>query len=195
MLNFLKAIAVPSGEDSGAQRGDAEQGKAAAISDLYRRYARSIYRYVYSRTGNRQDAEDVTEQVFMDALGALDRYEEQSREAAWLFTIARRRVADFHRGRADHLPFDEALDTPGDQPHPESEVSRRERLAHLHRLLAALDPEQLELLRLRFAGGLTYAEIGVVVAKSEAAVKMSLHRLLTQLRGAWHHPLLESDHE
>lgn len=199
MLNRLKGARVEADAEAGteaeAEAADGEQAPATTLSGLYRRYARPIYRYVYSRTGNRQDAEDVTEQVFIDALEGLGRYEEQGRQAAWIFTIARRRVADFHRGRSDHLPFDVALDTPADQPHPEAEVSRRERLAHLDRLLAALEEEEQELLRLRFAADLTYAEIGAVVGKSAAAVKMAMRRLLTRLRGAWHHPGAEAENE
>lgn len=195
MLNLLKGARVEAGAEGGREMLGGEQAPAATLSDLYRRYARPIYRYVYSRTGNTQDAEDVTEQVFMDALEGLERYEEQGRQAAWLFTIARRRVADFHRGRSDHLPFDESLDTPADQPHLDGEVSRRERLAHLDTLLASLDGEQQELLRLRFAADLTYAEMGRVIGKSEAAVKMAVRRLLTQLRGAWHHPGAEAENE
>lgn len=195
MLHLLKGARVEAEAETGAASPDGEQAPAVTLSDLYGRYARPIYRYVYSRTGNRQDAEDVTEQVFMDALQRLDRYEERGQEAAWLFTIARRRVADFHRGRSNLLPFDEALDTPAAQAHPESDVSRREQLAHLDRLLAALDDEQQELLRLRFAADLTYGEIGAVVGKSEAAVKMAVRRLLTQLRGAWHHPGAEAENE
>lgn len=198
MLQLLKGDRAEAASMAKTEAGgEAAPGRAAAVtlSDLYGRYARPIYRYVYSRTGNRQDAEDVTEQVFMDALQGLAHYEDRGQEAAWLFTIARRRVADFHRGRSNPLPFDEALDTPADQAHPEREVSRREQLAHLDRLLATLDDEQQELLRLRFAADLTYGEIGAVVDKSEAAVKMAVRRLLAQLRGAWHHPGAEAEHE
>jgi RNA polymerase sigma-70 factor (ECF subfamily) len=195
MLNLLKGAGVLAGNEAGAERLDPEQSNAAVLSGLYQRYARPVYRYAYSRTGNQQDAEDLTEQVFMDALEGLGRYEERGQEAAWLFTIARRRVADFHRRRSEHLPFDETLDTPVEQLRPEVEVSRRERLAHLDRLLASLDDEQQELLRLRFAADLTYAEIGQVIDKSEAAVKMAMSRLLTRLRGAWHLPAREADDE
>lgn len=195
MLNFLRAAEVRADDETGSEPLESEEAPAATLSDLYRRYAKPVYRYVYSRTGNRQDAEDVTEQVFMDVLKGLERYEDRGREAAWIFSIARRRVADFHRGRSDHLTFDESLDTPGGQPRPETEVSRREQLARLERLLATLDDEQQELLRLRFAADLTYGEIAAVVGKSEAAVKMAVRRLLTQLRGAWHHPEAEADHE
>ncbi len=192
MLRFLRA-AVLQGDGDGGAEAEAQQDSAARLAGLYRRYALPIYRYAYSRTSNRQDAEDVTEQVFMDALGALKRYEERGQEAAWLFTIARRRLADFHRARRDPLPFDEALDAP--DARPEGEVDRRERLAHLERLLATLDEEQLELLRLRFAADLTYGEIGRLLGKREAAVKVAVQRLLTRLRGAWHHPAVEADNE
>lgn len=195
MLNLLQAAITQTRQETETTDATPQPHTSANLSDLYHRYVRPIYRYAYSRVGNHHDAEDITEQVFIDALDALHRYEEKGRAAAWLFTIARRRIADFHRGRREHLTFDEALDTPADQPHPESQVSHREQLAHLQRLLATLDDDRLELLRLRFAADLTYGEIGQVLDKSEAAVKMAVHRLLDRLRGAWHHPAVEEENE
>ena len=157
----------------------------AAFARLYRHYVGPLYRYLYSRVGERTDAEDLTTQVFTVALAGLPRYRERGSFAAWLFSIARRKVADFYRGRERHVPLNEALDQAETQPDPLAQVVKEERLRRLARLIGQLDDEKQELLRLRFAGDLTYREIGVLVGRSEAATKMAIHRLLRQLEAEW----------
>lgn len=199
MLEFLRMNRVRAGteesvvkdgrrefDDEGLTGADsARQASQATFTRLYRRHVTPIYSYLYSRVGNRADAEDLTEQVFTEALEGLERYEEQGKAAAWLFTIAHRRLVDHYRSRCEELPFDEALDSPLDSLGPEAEVMRRERLAALARLVAGLDEEERELLQLRFVADLTYGEIGEVLGRSEGAVKIAIYRLLDRLRARW----------
>lgn len=152
---------------------------------LYRHHVTSVYSYIYSRIRNRADAEDLTEQVFTEALEGMERYEEPGKPAAWLFTIAHRRVVDHYRSRHEHIPFDEALDSPLDGLSPEGHLLRREQLEQLSRLVVTLDEEQQELLQLRFVAGLTYREIGEVLGSSGGAVKIAIYRLLDRLRALW----------
>ena len=161
----------------------------AAFALLYRRYVTPIYRYLFSRTGNEADAQDLTAQVFLEALEGLPRYRERGNFAAWLFTIARRRAIDQYRRRSplplDDAPdFDDVLDG-GDDNDPLSRVIEHEMLDRMKDLIAQLDDDQRDLLRLRFAAGLTFGQIGIILGRSEAAVKMAVHRLLDQLRAKW----------
>jgi RNA polymerase sigma-70 factor (ECF subfamily) len=156
---------------------------AAAFALLYRRYVTPIYRYLFSRAGNEVDAQDLTAQVFLEALEGLPRYRERGNFAAWLFTIARRRATDHYRRRLP-LPLDDTPD-PGDGHDPLSHVIEREALERLTDLIAQLDDDQRDLLRLRFAAGLTFGQIGIILGRSEAAIKMAVHRLLDQLRAKW----------
>ena len=66
---------------------------------LYRQYATRIYRFVFARVSNHADAEDLTAQVFMEALQSLERFDGNGNFAAWLFTIARNKVVDSYRRR------------------------------------------------------------------------------------------------
>jgi len=173
-----------------SDREDAELVRAAqrdrsALGALYRRYVDRIYRYVYSRVGRKADAEDLTSRIFTEALEGLEDYREQGTFSAWLFTIAHRRVVDFYWRERPTRPLDEALDTVGEGPNPLAEVVREERLEHLAWLVKGLDEEKQELLRLRFAGELTYREIGEIMERSEGAVKMAVHRPLRRLEEAW----------
>lgn len=187
-----------SSQDRGGQQNtgndallaNAARRDPAAFAALYRRYVTSIYRYLYSRVGNAPDAEDLTTQTFVAALEALPGYHERGTFAAWLFTIARNKAADHHRRQHPQLPLDEALDSPAHSENPLARMICREALQRLSTLVVGLEEDKQELLRLRFAGGLTYPEIARVVGRSEAAVKMTVHRLLRRLEAEW-----EEDHE
>jgi RNA polymerase sigma-70 factor (ECF subfamily) len=156
-----------------------------AFGVLYHRYATRVYRYLYSHVDNAADAEDLTAQVFMSAWESLERYREQGNFPAWLFSISRNKVKDFYRRQRQQLPLDEA--------HPQlrqdwdslDRVELDESLCSLSALVEKLDPDQQELLRLRFAADLSYAEIAGILKKREAAVKMAMTRLLRQLRAAF----------
>lgn len=155
----------------------------AAFATLYRQYVGPIYRYLYNRVGTVVDAEELTSQVFMAALEGLPRYRERGNFAGWLFTIARNKVTDHYRQRRHHLPLNEALD--GGVAEPLAQVIHDEELKRLATLLTKLDEDKKEMLRLRFAADLTYREIGLVVSRSEAAVKMAIRRVLRRLEAEW----------
>ncbi len=162
------------------------------FGELYRRYLPRIYRYLRVRTDNEEDAADLTQQVFVQALNALSTYQERGVPfAAWLFRIARNVAINTRQRRRATLNWDllpnalnaSARQTQGDEPaDPEAVALKREALEQLGRLLAALDPTKLELLALRFAARLTVREIAQVVGKREAAVHKQLSRTLEALK-------------
>lgn len=153
-----------------------------AFGVLYRRYVTRVYRYLYSHMRSETDAEDLTAQVFMAAWEGLARYREQGNFPAWLFSIARNKANDYYRRQRVHLSLDEA----GPQLRQEwdllEKVELNEALRSLNSLVEKLNPDQQELLRLRFAADLSYAEIAGILKKNEAAVKMAIVRLLKQMR-------------
>jgi RNA polymerase sigma-70 factor (ECF subfamily) len=184
---------IPSSQDRGGQENAgndavlvrAAQRDPAAFAALYRRHVTPIYRYLYSRVGSAADAEDLTAQTFVAALEGLPGYHERGNFASWLFTIAHNKAADHHRQRHPHLPLDEALDSPRQGENPLTSIMREEALQRLSALIAQLEEDKQELLRLRFAGGLTYAQVAQVVGSNEGAVKMAVHRLLNRLEAEW----------
>lgn len=163
----------------------------AAFAELYRRYLPRIYRYLRARTNSDEDAADLTQQVFVQALDALPRYREKGLPfAAWLFRIARNAAINASQRRRTTLNWDllpDALQAGAGQAaqreaDPEAIVLKREALEQLDRMLAELDPDQLELLALRFAGRLTVREMASVIGKREAAVHKQLSRTLQALK-------------
>jgi RNA polymerase sigma-70 factor (ECF subfamily) len=175
-------LSITTGRQDEADLILAARTDVEAFTQLYRRYVTPVYRYCYSRMGNAADAEDVTAQVFIAMWEGLPRYRHRGVFAAWLFTIARRRISDFYRRRRDYLPLDEARDAPVEEDMLSAHLAHTESLRQLATLVAKLDDRQQELLRLRFAAGLNYREIAVVVRRSEGSVKMALHRLLKMLK-------------
>lgn len=154
-----------------------------AFAALYHAYLSSVYRYLHHRVGNPRDAEDLTAQVFMEALEGLlaERYREGGKFVGWLFTIARHKLIDFYRQHPP-LPLDEYIPSTRDFLAGIESGDDRSRVAHL---LAQLDEDKRELLRLRFIAQLSFAEIAAMDGRSEAAVKMSVYRILDWLRDHW----------
>ncbi len=152
-----------------------------AFTEIYRRYLNPVYYYLLARVRDQQDAEDLTSQVFLEAIEKLHMYRPIKPFAAWLFTIARHRAIDFYRRRRREVPLDADQDQADPAADPLREALARERLSDLVRQVAGLDEEGQELLRLRFAAGLTFAEIAAVLQRKESAVKMAYYRLISRL--------------
>jgi RNA polymerase sigma factor (sigma-70 family) len=159
-----------------AARTDAE-----AFARLYDRYVQRLYHYCYHRTNNVRDAEDLTSQVFLAAMEAFPHYRQDGHFAAWLFTIARNKVVDHYRRAAD-LPLEEAV-LPSAHSDLASEAESSQQRESLLRALRELPEDEQELIRLRYAAGLSFAEIGRALHKSEDAAKKTLYRLLGRLKG------------
>lgn len=195
----IPRVPLDRSEDTAGPGGEVALGEAncaevdsRAFAALYQRYLARVYRYLRTRTSSDEDAADLTQQVFANALDGLPKYQDRGLPfAAWLFRIARNVVVDHRRRRRDTIAWDslpEALH-PTDQRSegcPEAAVLRQEDLERLRDLLVRLDPDQRELLALRFAGGLTALEIAALVGKSEAAVRKQVARLLQTLKGRYH---------
>jgi RNA polymerase sigma-70 factor (ECF subfamily) len=162
----------------------AAQANPQDFDALYRRYVGRVYAYLYSFTYDTSEAEDITSQTFLSAWKGLKNYREQGSFAGWLFRIARNKARDLHRQKRPHMSLDAAGDIPieGD---PASNYENKESLHRASELIGRLDLEQIELLRLRFGAGLSYAEIGSVIGRSPEAIKMVFHRLFQKLRSEW----------
>lgn len=150
-----------------------------AFAILYERYSLGVYRYVFSRVRYVESAEDLTSQIFLEALEHIGQYRPVGPFAAWLYTIARRRTADYFRKLRPTQPMEEEM--LGDFSDPLSRLIQDEEIILLQTHLAALSETERELLRLRFAAGLSFADIGALLGKTPAAVKTATYRLLERL--------------
>ncbi|MBN2305733.1 MAG: sigma-70 family RNA polymerase sigma factor [Anaerolineae bacterium] len=158
---------------------------SAAFGELYTRYVRKIYNYVYYRTGNHQDAEDLTSRVFFRALGHIHRYTDRGVPfSAWLYRIAHNLVANWHRdrGRRTMVPLDDYLASDMSSAAPETAAENLEEADRLLESIQQLPEDRQQLLLLKFVERLSNAEIGAIMNRTEGAIKSLYHRTLLVLR-------------
>lgn len=170
-----------------ALREEASLFKAAVtdptvFNELYLAHIRPVYRYIYSKVGEVRQTEDLTAQVFLAALESLPRYRHDGHFAAWLFSIARHKVADHFRSRHSELPIEA---TKGEAPMKEDPLSaliHSEDTQRISQLIAQLEEQDQELLRLRFVAELNFGEIARLIHSNMETTKKRFYRLLTHLR-------------
>ena len=186
-MDKTRALYLPAAEPRRA-----EDGKGVGAEALYARYLDDVFRYVSRRLPRREEAEDVTAEVFGAALSALPRYRGKTHPYVWLLGIARRKIIDVgRRRRARRETFvsemagsdeDDAAARDGSDvfvaagPGPEARVLQAEKLETIRGLVDALKEEQREALLLQYAERLSIAEIAEVMGRSPAAVNSLLQR-------------------
>jgi RNA polymerase sigma-70 factor (ECF subfamily) len=158
---------------------------AEAFGQLYERHVRKIYNYIYYRTGNHHEAEDLTARVFQRALKHVVNFKDQGVPfSAWLYRIAHNLVANWHRDRSRRpvVPLEDHLLVRGSGTHPEAEAIAEEERSLLLMAVQILPPERQQLLILKFVERLPNAEIGAIMGRTEGAIKSLYHRTLNALR-------------
>jgi RNA polymerase sigma-70 factor (ECF subfamily) len=178
-----------------AQLDEASLIKAACsdptvFNRLYLAHIRPIYRYIFSKVGDVKQTEDLTAQVFLAALESLPRYHHNGHFAAWLFSIARHKVADHYRTRRSELPIEVTNGEYYKKGDPLSTLIQTEETQRISKFIHLMDEQDQELLRLRFVAELNFGEIAKLINSNMEATKKRFYRLLTQLRQQ-----LELDHD
>jgi RNA polymerase sigma-70 factor (ECF subfamily) len=156
---------------------EAAQADPARFLDLYERHFHRVYAYVARRAAGRAEAEDVTSEVFEQALTNLRRYQWRGVPfVAWLFRIAANALADRrrHASRDSH-------ELPPDVPDGR-DAEQIERRAMLFQLVARLPEVQRQVIEMRFVDQKSIREIAAALDRSEGAVKQLQLRALENLR-------------
>lgn len=163
----------------------ASGGDTDAFSILYQRYVTRIYNYIYYRTGNPHEAEDLTSRVFHRALHHIKQYDNRGVPfSAWLYRIAHNLVANWHRdnSRRKEVPLDDYIQQPFRAPAPEASVVNNQEMEELLKVIRRMPPDRQQLLILKFVEGLSNQEVAVIMMRSEGAIKSLYHRTLMALR-------------
>lgn len=176
--NQIPDLEAQSDEELARQSGRTPQ----AFAELYHRHLQAIYRFHLARTGNAPDAQDLTSQTFLAALESLQNYRGRGSFRGWLFGIARHKLMDHYRRRRPEEPLDGADAFAGHEPQPEELAAIQLDMAQVAEVLRTLPEPQVEALTLRIFGGLSAAETGEIMGKSETAVRMLVYRGLNSLR-------------
>jgi RNA polymerase sigma-70 factor, ECF subfamily len=156
-----------------------------AFEDLYRAHLRDVYSYSYYRVGNHHDAEDLTEQAFLQAYRHFERARRESNGRPlrpWLIRIAHNLASNHHRDRARHPAA--ALDAiePPSHPHgTEQIVEGREELRLVMDRLDRLSDDRRDALIMRFSLGMSNREIARALGRTDGATKVLIHRAIKQL--------------
>jgi len=157
--------------------------KEAALAALYDEYYDKIARYIFVRIGDRAEAEDLAGEVFLRALQSLDSYRERGIPMrAWLFRIAHNLVVDYFRQAAKRktVPIDTVQVVSEQDPGSIAEINME--LKRVAEALGQLTPAQRQVIELRFFGGLTSEEAGLILNKSSGAVREMQSAAIGQLR-------------
>ena len=165
------------------QKPDALKQKENKLAGLFEEYYDRIARYANARIGDQREAEDIASEVFVKALKSLDTFEERGLPmGAWLFKIAHNLVVDYHRRRSQRQTVDlEKVEIQADN-NPAMEAEMTLEMERVRQAMTNLTEEQREILRLRFYGGLSSAEVGAMMGKSDGAVREAQSAALKKLR-------------
>lgn len=155
---------------------------------LYRHYLPRVFAYVAYRVGSKPEAEDLTADIFLKVVRAIDQFDHRGDGAftTWLFRIAYTTVQQHYRtaARRPTLTLDQLPDIQSDAAGPDEVVLRKEQFAQLRSALEILPPRRKEVIILRFFGGLRNQEIATVLQLDERTVASHLSRGLEDLKRA-----------
>jgi RNA polymerase sigma-70 factor (ECF subfamily) len=154
-----------------------------AFGELYDIHLDRVYKHIYYRVGNGQDAEDLTQQVFLKAWQAIDGYKKKASPfIAWLMTISHNLVVDFYRTRKDRAYIEAEILADGPASSPEGAAEASLEQERLRRAILQLGGDEEQVVMLRFIEGFEFREIASVLQKREGNIRVILHRALVKLR-------------
>jgi len=172
---------------------DARNGNRFAFQQLVGMLEARIYRMIYYRTRSREDAEDICQDVFLQAFRSLKKLQQPERFESWLFRIAVNRVKDYHRRQKFRSLFSVLHDSDSQEnvdAEPAAErnadtmdaIVRKEFWQKVQTMLGQLSKMEQEVFLLRFLDDLGIKEIAEVLDKSESTIKTHLYRALGKFK-------------
>ncbi len=160
------------------------KGEASAFGSLYDQYHPQIYRFVFIKVSRREDAEDLTHEIFKRAWQNMHAYEDLGFPfSSWLYRIARNQVVDHYRTQKQDVPLDDAEPewiTSGEDR--EQLVDRHLEMGRVKAAIQKLKPEHQDVVILRFIEDLPIKDVAAAIGKSEGAVKLIQHRAIGELK-------------
>ncbi|MDP2629435.1 MAG: RNA polymerase sigma factor [Candidatus Harrisonbacteria bacterium] len=159
----------------------AKGGDKEAFAQLYEHYHPPIYRFVVLKVSMRQEAEDLTHEVFLSAWQKLPRFKHRGLPfSSWLYRIARNRVIDFYRTQKKHLNLEDAAGHPQfiDEPTQGILADVNIDMRRVQSAMESLTADQQDVLILRFIEEYSTKEIAQMMKKQEGTVRILQHRAL-----------------
>ena len=185
----MRSLRLVRGEDRPPALADAEslarvrRGDPSGSEALYGRYAAPLLGFTTRMLGNRAEAEETTQDVFLRMIDRADQYDGRAPVSSWLFAIAANACRDRLRAsRRAALPLEAVPDPPAKGESAEARVLADERSASVRRAMALLSDEQREALVLARFHELPYSEIAETLGITEGAVKTRIYRAMETLK-------------
>ena len=151
------------------------------FANMYNLYADDIYRFVFVHVRDAALAEDLTADTFINAWKNIDKFENKY-PRAWLYTIARNRMAD-HWRKKQAVPLEEDMDVVSDAEPADVTVDRKLQQKRVIKALATLPEDMKSIITLRFMQGCSVRETAKALGYSEANVRVLQYRALKKLKG------------
>lgn len=164
---------------------NATLGEASAFGLLYDHYQPRIYRFVLIKVGRREDAEDLTHQVFLQAWQNVSGYKDLGFPfSSWLYQIARNLVIDFYRTNKRELTLQEIGDDAlAGEPIAQLAVEKNFEIGRVQNAIQKLKPDHQDVIIMRFVEDLSIKEVAAALHKSEGSIKLMQHRAIKILKG------------
>jgi RNA polymerase sigma-70 factor (ECF subfamily) len=161
----------------------AQDGESIVVSEIYDRYQRGIFRYLYYRVGDQQTAEDLTSEVFLRMIEKLSNYQDQRTSfQAWLFQIARNLSIDHYRKMSVRNNVQLGEEFPGSGEGQLELIDRELTSEKLSRALGELPDNQRDVIIMRFVVGMPIGEVAETLHKTKDSIKGLQRRALLALR-------------
>jgi len=170
------------------------EGESSAFGRLYDRYLEKIYRFVFFKVGHREEAEDLTQQVFTSAWENIQGFREQGLPiSSWLYKIARNRIIDHYRTKKTHTPLERIPEEIAHLTEDMEDMDKKILLERIYTSLHTLTDEQQEIIVLRFIEEFSHKEIAAAMDKQEVAVRVLQHRAIKNLKKTLEDQLAQHD--
>ncbi len=158
------------------------KGEASAFGLLYDKYQPQIYRFIYLKVGHREEAEDLTHQVFLKTWGNMERYNFQGFPfSAWLYRVARNQVVDYYRTKKVNVDLESITELRTETCFSQ-EMDTNSDIEQVRLAIQQLSPRQQDVIILRFIEDLSLSETASILHKTETAVKLLQHRAIKKLK-------------
>lgn len=150
-----------------------------SMDEIYQKYAKTVYKYLLSRTHNSDVAEELTQETFYQAIRTIDRYDESCQLSTWLCAIAKNQLITYQR---KHPPTENLEDYDVEIQSAESDALNALGRVELMKKLHSCPEPFREILYLRIFGDLSFKEIGEIMGQSENWARVNFYRGKEKLR-------------
>ncbi|OCA85244.1 RNA polymerase sigma factor [Pseudobacillus wudalianchiensis] len=151
------------------------------LEDIYNTYFKDVFLYVYSLSGDKYIAEDITSETFMKALASLDSFRGDSDIRVWLCQIAKNSYYSYLRKKKSFVDL-ESLPEPASEDNVEQEITTTEASMKVHEIIQNLKEPYKKVFTLRVFGELSFKQIGKLFAKSDNWACVTYHRAREKIK-------------